>query len=328
MAFDLNTLNNWVNERADLESIFSKPFLADPTLDYVEKLKNVKSPTEKVTIFEPNGKTSSSYCSTTETANSTIKQAVITSFFNNYYEEWCLDELKNYFTTQWVVGDSLEVMDKFMEYIGMAVVQKAKEYLWLNNTAIAGLPADFKRYDGLLKQIDTNTTAANVFTFGSGEVLGIDDNSGSTVSIITAIRKLYEKMPAKAAINQDLVAFVPPEAMQWLKIKIQKDNLFHYKPEELELNKYAMRFPGISNLIVVAAAGLGNDTVTGQDNTQKDRIVMTPAKNIMHSLDIDGIKNTFEVGYDKRIDKIFIRSKYWLGGGVKFFDFVTTCKRA
>ena len=328
MAFNLSLLTTWIEERANKEDIIIKPFLADPTMDYIQKLKDVKGQIVKLPIIEADGSTGNSFCSTADTGTGvSIKQFTIQGFFNNYRQNFCLSELDQYFATQWHQGDTLTVLDDLMNReVGLKVVKKAKDYLWLSNPTIATLPADFKRFNGFLRQIDANTPSANVFTFGAGQVLGVDDGAG-TVAVTTAIQELYSRLP-EDILTEDLVAFVSPQAMQFLRLKLRKDNLYHYAVEDLEINRYVMRYPAISNLVVVATSSLSNNTVTGQDNTQRDRIVMTNINNLVSTIDVEGIKNTFRVGFSEYHKQLFIDAEYWLGAGVKFFDLVTTCKRA
>lgn len=326
MAFNLSTLTQWNEERANKEYIIVKPFLADPTMDYIRKLSNVRGQVVKLPIIESTGSTGTTGCSTADTDSTAIRQFTINGFFNNYRQNFCLSDLDTYFTTQWHQGDTISVFDELMNEIGMKVVKKLKEYVWLNNPSIATLPSDFKRFNGLLRLIDTNIPSANVYTMGTGKMLGVDDTS-TTEAVTTVIEQLYSKLP-EAAVTQDLVAFVPPHALQLLRMKIKKDNLYHYAPEQLEVNKFVFRYPGISNLVVVATNGLSNTAVAGQDNTQKDRIVLTTVNNIVFTLDVEGIANTFKVGYSEYHKQIFIDTEYWAGAGVVFYDLLVTSKRA
>lgn len=327
MGFVLSALTTWNEERANKEDIIIKPFLADPSMDYVQKLQNVRGQIVKLPVIESDGSTGTSFCSTTDTASTSIRQFVIQGFFNNYRQNFCLSELDQYFTTQWHNGDTISVLDDLLNReIGLKVVKKAKEYLWLNNPGIATLPADFKRFNGLLAQIDANTPASNKYTMGTGKTLGVDDTT-NTEAVTTVIENLLSLL-SEDVVTQQLVAFVSGQAMQYLKLKLKKDNLYHYVAEDLAINQYVMRYPGFENLVIVATNGLGNNTVTGQDNTQKDRIVLTTVNNIVVTLDVEGLKNTFRVGYSEYHKQLFIDAEYWLGCGVKFFDHIYTSKRA
>ncbi len=327
MAFNVSALTQWIDERGEKEDIIIKPFLADPTFQYFDKFNDVKGQKVKKPILTSTGETSDSFCSTTDSDSTTITQFTIEAFFNNYRQNFCLDELDKYFTSKWHNGDSLSIIDDLLNReVGMKVVSTMKKYLWLNNPSIATLPASYKRFNGLLKQIDTSTPPGNVYTMGASKVLGAVDNS-STESVITVIDALLNKLPEEA-LAQDLVAFVPPIALHYLMLQIKNNNLFHYKVEDLQLSKYEMVYPARPNLKVVSTEGLSNNAVSGQDNTQKDRIVVTPVANIAVSLDEETLKNSFVVDYDKYHQHLYVIAKYYLGGGVKFFDQIATSKRA
>lgn len=327
MALDVTTLNTWVRESGDKADIIIKAFMLDPSLDYVDKYKDVKGEIIKLPIVSSTGKADNTMCSANDTDNLTISQFTMQGKFKRYRNSLCLDQLDTYFTKQWHSGDTLSVLDElFGKEIALKLTHRAKRYLWMSNTGIAALDADFKEFDGLLKIIDS-TAGVQYHTIAIGKVIGTI-NDASTEKATDVIDSLYDKLPTEAKTDQPVIAFCPPEVFEYVKTIIKSDNLYHYKIEDLQLNNYALAYPGKSNLILIKTDALGNSIITNQDNTQKDRIVMTPANNIAIGMDISTLQDSFNIFFDELNDKLIIKASYWIASGIKFGDFVASSKRS
>lgn len=326
MALNLTGINEWVNESADRYGIVYKAFIADPSLDYFEKYVDVKGEKLRVPIFSIDGTANNSLCSTTDTDNLAIEQFELNGNVRNYRNSICLPQLDSYFTKQYHEGDSLTILDDlFTKLIVLKVISKSKKYAWLSNTAIATLSSDYKDFDGLLAKIDASSSVYTK-TLGSGKVLGTTNNT-TTEAVDTILDDLIANLPEEAK-QQDLVAFMGPTVFEYLKTIIKSSNQYHYKVEDLLKTPYIMTYPAHPNLTIVSTEALSNNAVTGQDNSQKDRIVLTTVNNLAIGMDFETIKNTFRIVFNEVDDNLIFKWTYWIATGFKFANFIATCKRS
>jgi hypothetical protein len=317
MAFNLSLLNQWIEERAG--NIIQLPIERDGSLDYFDKVTNVSGQITKLPVIDTDVTASTDPCNINATGQDTIKQFTITTKPFNIRKTWCLQQLKQYFATQWLPNDTempkeFAALDTLVENALLKVALKQSRQVWMSDTGVAAFPNDFKAFDGLIKQLQTNVPAGNQNTLPSGQTI-------TTTNIINVMDAVIGKLPVYT--GQELVVFVPAELVRILTIALRNANYFHYTADPQLAENGALKpfyYPG-TEVLIVPTSGLNSNSVPSQPLSKKQCIYATYRGNLTlaYNISLDD-RVVFYSDYHKQL---VMDIQYEIGAGVKDFTFVS-----
>lgn len=322
MAFDLSALSQWKEERKG--EIIYKPFELDQSLDYFDKVAGVQGQNVLLPVIDSNPTIaigSAASCGFTDNSQTAITQFSITAPQHKVETAFCLRDLKQYFTSQYLPAkenpDTFEILDEVVGRTILKTSRRMAQIMWIGDTAQAAYPNDFKAQDGILKQL-TSVPVGQQNTLASGQTI-------TQTNVLSVIEAVIGTMPTSTLAGGEPVLFVGTDVFRILILALVGKNYFHYKYDyEARPNTFTLKpivYPG-TNVLIVPTLGLNSDTLGAtQILNHKQRIVATYRGNLVFGYNVN--MDEFDVWYSKDFDQIRMRYAYNAGVGIKFQDLVS-----
>jgi hypothetical protein len=320
MPLDVSTLNQWIEERKG--ELITAPIELDSSFDYFDKVTNISGQQVKLPVIDVTPTADTNICGNNATATTSIKQFTIKTTPMRIEDAWCLQDLKKYFTTQWLPTntehpDTFAVLDQVITRYLTRAAKKQSVQLYLSDTRsiASGYPADLKAFDGVVSLMQQNVPAANQSTLPSGQTITV-------TNAINVFDTVISKLSTDVTVGDRPVLFCPSELFITLMTALRNANYFHY---QYDMNVQGGKlqpfvYPG-SNVLVVPAMGLNSNNVAGQITQHKQNLYATYEKNLVLAYNVS--LDDYALWFSQDINALRIRLVYEIGVGVKFFNLVS-----
>lgn len=320
-SFDLSTLSQWKDERAS--SIIYKPFELDQSLDYFDKISDVAGNNVLLPVIDDEAPVQvNASCAFIPDANATsIKQFSITAPLHAVDRGWCLRDLEQYFTKQWLPNkeepNTLDVIDELVGRTLMKATRRMAITNWIGDTAIGAYPADYKGRNGVLKQVAGLIPTGQQYTLAIGATI----NSSNVISVFDTV---ISQMPTSTLAGGEPVLFCGSDVFRILLIALREKNYFHYQyditanPDTMTLKPIV--YPG-SNVLVVPTLGLNSDNDANQPLSSKQRLIATYRGNLAFGFKVN--EGEFDVWYSQDFKQLRMTYTFHAGVGVKFPELIS-----
>ena len=309
MSFDLTALDAYIEDQdfpllAQMQAVGS-------LADYATIQTGIKK-SSHLQFLNTDCVFQSDTCSRTAADTTALSQKTITVGAIQLNEDLCTKDLNGYWAQTMVAKGAR----------GEEVIPGAIESVWMgdkinciqNQLAIADWQGDLTSatnnlsyYDGVLVQVDADATVID------GNPTGITTGTGITVdNIIPILQGMWAAQPDLLMGKEGVSCFMGWDTYQLYVNALVNANLFHFKGED-----GVTRLHG-TNVSLIPQTGL----------TGTNRIILTPAKNLVVGMDGEGDEDNMEVWYSKddRVNKMNIAFKrgtqYFYGNEVVSFALV------
>jgi hypothetical protein len=320
MALDVSTLTQWTEERKG--DLITAPIEMDSSFDYFDKVTNISGQQVKLPVIDVTPTADTNICGNNSTATTQITQFTIKTTPMRIEDAWCLQDLKKYFTTQWLPTntehpDTFSVLDQFISRYLARAARKQSTQLYLSDTRAiaAAYPTDMKAFSGLVQLMQQNVPVANQSTLPVGQTI-------TTANAISVFDTVISKLTTNVLVGERPVLFCPSELFITVMTALRNANYFHY---QYDMNVQGSKlqpfvYPG-SNVLVVPVAGLNSNNVTGQILQHKQNLYATYERNLVLAYNVS--LEDYDLWFSKDANALRIRLIYEIGVGVKFFNLVS-----
>lgn len=307
MSFDLSALTAYVDQNSKdliLPLHFEGQTAQNVTLKGGVKYK------EALQLFQVNAvPQDGNGCGFNATGDGVFSQREIEVKKIKYQNQWCMDDLLEYWTQTLLVPGSTEE-DRQMTF-QRAVVQELvgqivenNEYAdWRGDTTSAD--AALSRYDGFLKIIDAAGTAQSGNTSGLSSITG-----GASGNADTVVFEMCDARPAKLkSPTRQTLLFCGLDTYQKFLDKLLRSNLYHVDVSA-QGDEFMMKVPGRTNVTLIGTNGL----------TGTDRLILAEKRNLVIGFDLANDHEQFYLEYSFRDQILYSSIKYKRGVQVAYPD--------
>jgi hypothetical protein len=310
MAFDLNSLTAYVDENK--LPLIKSAVLGGRTLQYVGNIvPDVKS-SVTINIINSELVAAATDCGWSVDGTTTdLTQIDLSTCPIQITEELCINDLEQYYVQKMMSPGSYNETIPFEEIYVSEKVDKINamndDILWRGNVASGS--GNLALCDGYIQRcevvysgsvVDGNTTNATGIT--ASNIVGLVDDMNSAI-------------PFNIIDRDDLILFVGYDVFRTYATALRNLNLFAYDGREDQIGKFEMLIPGSTTKIVA---------VRGLNNTNK--MLLTSASNLYFSTDLMNDAEDFSLWYSRDNDTVRMKSKYRMGTGFAFPEFVVFFK--
>jgi len=309
MSFNLASLTEYVDQLK--LPLIKKSVLQGRTASLISVQPDIKH-SASINIINSTLVGQNGGCGWSPTGSTSITQRDITVCPIKFEEALCLNDLEAYF-----LGKSMRPGSYNTEipFEGIFAEEKAEQIngiiddiLWKGNTVTG--TGNLALCNGFNRLIDTlsastvngNTSSATAITASN---------------IVDLIDRMASVVPTDVINVPDLHLFVGYEVYRLYARALRDENLFHYNGQEDQGQDFSQMIPG-TNIRVIAVRGL-NGT---------NRMVLTPASNLVMGVDLLNDYETFQIFYFEAEDEVRFRSKFKIGVQIAFPTFIVNFKLA
>ena len=294
MAFNVNGLTLWVNDNS--QELITKAVLEAETVQHITVIPGIKYK-ERLKYMDTNAPFIAGGCGwvTSGTTTLTEKDLLVTSLRTT--ETLCPDDLEKYSLQLSMKAGKNTAIPFEQLYAEQKVkqIQKNIELMIWNNVA-----AGSDTFEGFIHLFNADSDVVDKTFNWTGTSYTASDYT-------TAIFAAYNGLPAEIQNADDLKLFIGHDAYARLVNAYFIANLYHINVNDQNSYGQTFKFPGISNLEIVAVNGL-NGTKYG---------VMTPASNLIYATDLVSEEDKLSTWYSQ--DNQEVRTVANFKAGVQYY---------
>lgn len=219
-------------------------------------------------------------------------------------ESICLNDLEEYYTSTMMNPGSYNEEIPFEQIYAEDKRDKLKalveDLVWKGNKDTG--TGNLALANGLVKLFDAEVTAPyagtyTIATFGA--------------NIIDTVDEMIGDINEEVVDREDLILFMSYSNYRLYAKAVRDANLFHYTGAENQGDRFSQFHPG-TNVKVMAVKGLNG----------VNRLVLSPAANIVVGTDLLNDAEDFSVFYSKDNDEVRFLAKFKVGVEVQFIEYV------
>tara|TARA_R110000850_G_scaffold5554_1_gene22765 strand:+ start:3723 stop:4646 length:924 start_codon:yes stop_codon:yes gene_type:complete len=301
MALDLTGLTKYTNETGS--ELIKEAVLTGRTVDLVTVQGGIK---HKETINRLSGTLTAQAgaCGWTAAGTTLLDQRTIEVSPIKINEAICLDDLESYYTSTMMNAGSYNEDIPFEQIFAEDKRDKLKalieELVWKSNKSTGS--GNLALADGLVKLLDAEVVSPydgtyTIATFGA-----------NAIDIVDA---MIAQVNEDVIDQEDMTLFMSYSNYRLYAKALRDANLFHYNGAENQGQAFSQMHPG-TNVKVVAVKGLNGI----------NRLVLTPASNIVVGTDLLSDAEDFKVFYSVDNDEVRFLAKFKVGVQVQFINYV------
>jgi hypothetical protein len=232
------------------------------------------------------------------TGTTSVATVNVTTCLKKTGEQFCLDEMKQYFANNMPRGASQEgplpFEEAFMNEKYSLIAKKLDALFFLGDSCVTG--------------IIPGATAGGATVIGTASVTATPWTVSTTVNngAILTIDTMIDSLSDDYRDAEDLVLFVNRKAFDAYTRSIRNLNLFHYNPEEIKDGSVSVF--GKYNVRLVATAGL----------TGTNKAILHRGSLLFWATDLNPLEEPINGGFERTLDKYVIVYKVKIGTGVGF----------
>lgn len=289
-SIDVSGIGEWVNENG--QELLEENILASETISYIEVMPGVKYK-EQLKIFTTDANIQAGACGTPTSSGTTAitdKDVEVKDFM--VYEELCPKDLNK---TSLQLSQS-QGMDTDLPFEAQYVAMKAKKIALAIENALWVQASGATNIAGFINQFDDDSDVTDVvFDFGATGL--------TNAELIAGLETVVDEIPENIQGNEDLTLFLGHDLFR----KISKAYL---KENNVQLTKFdfngvdVFEIPGAENVRIRPVNGLNKANNTDQ------RVVITPASNLLYVCDLEGEESAMWYSQDDRTVKYSADFKY------------------
>ena len=232
------------------------------------------------------------------TATTSVATVNVTTCLKKAGEQFCLDEMKQYFVTTMPRGAQQEgplpMEAQFLDEKYGLLAKKLDTLFFFGDTCVTG--------------IIYGATAGGATIIGTSSVGSTPFAVSTSVSngVIFTIDTMIDALSDDYRDADDLVLFVNRKAFDAYVRSLRNLNLFHYDPEEIRNGVVSVA--GKYNVKLVATVGLANT----------NKAILHRSSLLFWATDMDPVESPIIGSYEITLDKYVIVYKVKIGTGIGF----------
>ena len=308
MAFDISALSNYTNQNNF--PLITKSLFEAKTMKLMTPMTGIKS-AETVNIMETDSIfQAGGTCGFLSSGTTSFSQRTLTVGKIKINESLCPKTLEAYYLQlQLPTGsryENLPFEEVYSNEKAGKIAQQLEVSVWQGDTTLAD--ANLKRFDGLLKIIDTSGSAIVADSTKNTEAI-------TTSNVIAKFDSLYENIPSQLLNKNDFVIFCGLDIFRLYTVALKNQNLFHYDGVAAASDMEII-MPG-TNIKVIGVNGL-NTVNDNSNNTGLNRIIALRTSNMYFGTDLMNEEDRFEIFFAKEADEIRFVAEFKAGTQVAF----------
>jgi len=308
MAFDISALSNYTNQNNF--PLITKSLFEAKTMKLMTPMTGIKS-AETVNIMETDSIfQAGGTCGFLSSGTTSFSQRTLTVGKIKINESLCPKTLEAYYLQlQLPTGsryENLPFEEVYSNEKAGKIAQQLEVSVWQGDTTLAD--ANLKRFDGLLKIIDTSGSAIVADSTNNTEAI-------TTSNVIAKFDSLYENIPSQLLNKNDFVIFCGLDIFRLYTVALKNQNLFHYDGVAAASDMEII-MPG-TNIKVIGVNGL-NTVNDNSNNTGLNRIIALRTSNMYFGTDLMNEEDRFEIFFAKEADEIRFVAEFKAGTQVAF----------
>jgi len=302
-GFNLATLSTYTDEvggelirRAILEGETAKIIKVQPGIKGSQSINLLDS-----TLYVQDGT-----CGWTSSGATTYTQRDITVCNYKVNEALCPADLNDYWLGQLLTPGSYNESVPFEQQIAELKTAQISQYIENLMWQASSASTCFSGFKELFAQV--GSTEATV----TGGIVVTGQSAISSVSALTQVDNLVEKIPDDVVDRTDWVVFMSHANYRKYLINYRTANYFHFNPE----NSYQdfKTFHPATNILVHPVGGLNGSNL----------MVLAPAGYLVMGVDLMSDSETLKMFYSEDFDEVRLRSNFKIGVQVAWPQFVIT----
>jgi hypothetical protein len=302
-GFNLATLSTYTDEvggelirRAILEGETAKIIKVQPGIKGSQSINLLDS-----TLYVQDGT-----CGWTSSGATTYTQRDITVCNYKVNEALCPADLNDYWLGQLLTPGSYNESVPFEQQIAELKTAQISQYIENLMWQASSASTCFSGFKELFAQV--GSTEATV----TGGIVVTGQSAISSVSALTQVDNLVEKIPDDVVDRTDWVVFMSHANYRKYLINYRTANYFHFNPE----NSYQdfKTFHPATNILVHPVGGLNGSNL----------VVLAPAGYLVMGVDLMSDSETLKMFYSEDFDEVRLRSNFKIGVQVAWPQFVIT----
>lgn len=219
-------------------------------------------------------------------------------------EAICLNDLEKYYTSTMMNPGSYNEEIPFEQTFSENKRDKLKALIeslvWAGNTATG--TGNLDKADGFVKLLDAEVVAPYAGTYTIATF---------ATNIIDTVDAMIAQLSEDVLDREDITLFMSYANYRAYAKAVRDANLFHYTGAENQGDNFSQMHPG-TNVKVMAVKGLNGI----------DRLVLSPASNLVVGTDLLNDAEAFKLWYSKDNDEVRFLAKFKVGTQVQFIDYV------
>lgn len=294
MALDLSALSDFNNETAG--EVIPKIVYAGNTAEYTSVKTGVKYK-EPLNLFDVdvNVQTGAG-CITTPSGSANFTQRDLQVVQRASHDGLCLRDMDTKYLGITSLGagsynETFKLAGTYMDMVANQMRKSNESFIWNATAGVEGV-------DGLKTIISGSTAGVNV--------------AGTGDATLTNLDTMIQALPSDVADRDDLTFFMSIPKFRAFVSAVRSANNYYFNPADVSNRGGVldMMYP-FENIRVVGTAGLASS----------DRIILTPAKQIVIGTDLESDIDEAKVWYSLDDDKLYHRLVMKLGVQVAYPEF-------
>lgn len=301
MALDLTALTEYTDEHSG--QLIKESVLTGRTVEQVTVQGGVKHK-ETINTLGTTLTAQAGACGWNAAGSTILAQRDIAVDPVKINETICLNDLEKYYTSTMMnpgsYSEEIPFEQIFSENKRDAVKSLMENLIWKGDKDSG--TGNLDKANGFVKLFDAQVVSPYDGTYTIATF---------AANIIDTVDGMITQLNEDVLDNEDIVLFMSYANYRTYAKALRDANLFHYTGGESQGEKFSQMHPG-TNVKVVATKGLSG----------VDRLVLSPASNLVVGTDLLGDAEDFKIWYSKDNDEVRFLAKFKVGVQVQFLDYV------